>query len=138
MKKKILFLCTGNSCRSQMAEGFGNKYLLEYNVSSAGTEARCINPHAIKSMNDIGIDISNQTSKKIDLSKLNSYDLIITLCGDVKGQCPVLENRHKHIHWDLQDPALIKGDNNKISMGFSKIRDLIFENIKQLKYSISI
>jgi len=126
MKKKILFLCTGNSCRSQMAEGFGNKYLLEYNVSSAGTEARCINPHAIKSMNEI------------DLSKLDSYDLIITLCGDVKGQCPVLENRHKHIHWDLQDPALIKGDNNKISMGFSKIRDLIFENIKQLKYSISI
>ena len=116
-----------------MAEGFGNKYLLEYNVSSAGTEARCINPHAIKSMNDIGIDISNQTSKKIDLSKLDSYDLIITLCGDAKDNCPVIKPNSKHLHWDIEDPAKCKEDKEESIKKYSMIRDLIIDKIKLLK-----
>ena len=87
-----------------MAEGFGRKYLLKYNVSSAGIEAHGINLHAIESMKEIGIDISKQTSKKISLNNLTNYDLIITLCGDAKDKCPIL-NKNSHIHWNLNDPA---------------------------------
>mgnify|MGYP001412798020 CR=1 FL=1 len=136
MKKKLLFLCTGNSCRSQIAEGFGKEYLIEYNISSAGAESHGINPHAIKIMYDIGIDISCQFSKKIDLNNLNNYDVIITLCGDVKDKCPTFKNNVKHIHWDLENPANITGNNEKILNGFADIRDKILMNIKLLKQTI--
>ena len=99
-KKNILFLCTGNSCRSQIAEGFAKKYLSNYNISSAGTEAHGMNPNTIKTMNEIGIDISNQISEKINQEDLNNYDLIITLCGDAKDKCPTFKKEIKHIHWD--------------------------------------
>ena len=132
MQKKILFLCTGNSCRSQMAEGFGKKYLSKYNISSAGTEAYGINPNAINSMKEIGIDISKQTSQKIDLNSFNNYDLIITLCSNTKDKCPILNNSHKHIHWDLDDPAKLTGSEEKILLGFSKVRDKILNNIKKI------
>ena len=75
-KKSILFLCTGNSCRSQMAEGIASKYLKEHLISSAGTLPEPINPNAIKSMEEIGIDISNNQSKKIDSDMLNNFDLV--------------------------------------------------------------
>ena len=90
-KKNILFLCTGNSCRSQIAEGFAKKYLSNYNISSAGTEAHGMNPNTIKTMNEIGIDISNQISEKINQDDLNKHDLIITLCGDAKDKCPTFK-----------------------------------------------
>mgnify|MGYP001412794661 CR=1 FL=1 len=133
MKKNLLFLCTGNSCRSQIAEGFGKKYLTEYNIFSAGTISQGINPNAIKTMNEIDIDISNQISKKINLNDLNNYDLIITLCGDARDKCPVFKNNTKHIHWGLKDPASITGNNEQISKGFSDIRDKILKYIKGLK-----
>ena len=135
-KKNILFLCTGNSCRSQIAEGFGKKYLLEHNISSAGTEAHGLNPNTIKTMNEIGVDISNQTSKKINQEDLNNYDLIITLCGDAKDKCPALKKSIKHIHWDLSDPANITGSDNDILKGYAKIRDQILVKIKLLKEEI--
>jgi len=138
MKKKILFLCTGNSCRSQIAEGFGKKYLSNYNVSSAGTEAHGMNPNTIKTMNEIGIDISNQTSKKINFNNLNSCDLIITLCGDAKDKCPTFKKEIKHIHWDLSDPANIVGSDDDILKGYAKIRDQILIEIKLLKEIIKI
>ena len=133
VKKNILFLCTGNSCRSQIAEGFGKKYLSNYNVLSAGTEAHGMNPNTIKTMNEIGIDISNQTSKKINFNNLNSYDLIITLCGDAKDKCPTFKKGIKHIHWDLSDPANITGNDDVISKGYAKIRDQILNKINLLK-----
>ena len=135
-KKNILFLCTGNSCRSQIAEGFGKKYLLEHNISSAGTEAHGLNPNTIKTMNEIGVDISNQTSNKINQEDLNNYDLIITLCGDAKDKCPALKKSIKHIHWDLSDPANITGSDNEILKGYAKIRDQILVKIKLLKEEI--
>ena len=135
-KKSILFLCTGNSCRSQIAEGFGKKYLADYNISSAGTESHGINPNAIKTMKDISIDISNQKSTKINLSNLNSFDLIITLCGDAHDKCLSFDKNIKHIHWDIKDPAKIIGNDEQISNGFSKIRDEILEKIKSFKESI--
>ena len=132
MQKKILFLCTGNSSRSQMAEGFGKKYLSKHNISSAGTEACGINPNAITSMKKIGVDISKQTSQKIDLNNLNNYDLIITLCSDAKDKCPLLINNLKHIHWNLDDPAKLTGSEEKILLGFSNVRDKILTNIKKM------
>jgi len=135
-KKSLLFLCTGNSCRSQIAEGFGEKYLTDYKISSAGTESHGINPHAIKIMKDIGIDISNQKSTKINLPDLNSFDLIITLCGDAHDKCLSFDENIKHIHWDIKDPAKLLGNDEQISKGFSKIRDEILEKIKSFKESI--
>lgn len=82
-KKTIYFLCTGNSCRSQMAEGWAKKHLGdEWNVYSAGIEAHGLNPNAVKAMREAGIDISEQTSDIIDPDILHNADLVITLCGD--------------------------------------------------------
>ena len=136
--KKILFLCTGNSCRSQIAEGFAKKYLSNYNISSAGTEAHGMNPNTIKTMYEIGIDISNQTSKKINLNDLNNYDLIITLCGDAKDKCPTFKKEIKHIHWDLSDPANIIGNDAEILKGYAKVRDQILTEIKLLNKIIKL
>ena len=82
-KKTLYFLCTGNSCRSQMAEGWGKKYLgEEWQVLSAGIEAHGVNPNAVKAMNEAGVDISTQTSDIIDPQILNNADFVVTLCGD--------------------------------------------------------
>lgn len=89
-KKTIYFLCTGNSCRSQMAEGWAKKYLgEEWNVYSAGIEAHGLNPSAVKAMKEADIDISSQTSDIIDTEILNNADLVVTLCGDAADKCPM-------------------------------------------------
>ena len=137
MLKKILFLCTGNSCRSQIAEGIARKILPNYiSIYSAGVEAHGINLNAIKIMAEINIDISKQTSKTIDLNDVSKYDLIITLCGDARDNCPVLKGRSKHIHWDLIDPAKLIGNQEYILLGFTKVRDRIIENMELLKKDI--
>ena len=136
-KKSILFLCTGNSCRSQIAEGFGKKYLTNYNISSAGTESHGINPNAIKTMKDIGIDISNEKSTKINLSDLNAFDLIITLCGDAHDKCLTFNKKIKHIHWDIKDPARASGLKENRLKVFRNIRDEIIDKIKLLQNEIS-
>tara|TARA_B100001113_G_C21010548_1_gene579047 strand:- start:270 stop:707 length:438 start_codon:yes stop_codon:yes gene_type:complete len=128
-KKTILFLCTGNSCRSQIAEGLGKKYLTNFQIYSAGTIPEKINSNAIKVMDEIGIDISNQYSKKIDNDKLNQYDFVITLCGDAKDKCPIL-NTSKHIHWSIPDPAKISGNKKQILDAFSTVRDSILNHVK--------
>jgi len=132
-KKSILFLCTGNSCRSQIAEGYGKQYLNHCKISSAGTEAHGINPNAVKTMQAVGIDISKQQSTKINLSKLSKFDLIITLCGDANDQCIMFNDDIEHIHWDIKDPAKIKGTKEEISNGFNKVRDEILEKIITIK-----
>ncbi len=89
-KKTIYFLCTGNSCRSQMAEGWAKKHLGdEWEVKSAGLEAHGLNPNAVRVMKEAGIDISNQTSDVIDPEILNNADLVVTLCGHAADHCPV-------------------------------------------------
>jgi len=132
MKKNILFLCTGNSCRSQMAEGIANKYLSNDLIKSAGTFPEPINPNAINSMKEIGIDISQNKSKKIDVYKLSQFDLIITLCGDAKDKCLWI-NSNKHIHWDISDPAKFKGSFKEVRLKYAKVRNVIYDNIKLLK-----
>ena len=97
--KKIYFLCTGNSCRSQMAEGYGKALLKDqYECRSTGVEKHGLNPYAVEAMAEDGIDISQQKSKLIDLDYFNSVDLIITLCGDARYRCPVIPPQAKGTH----------------------------------------
>ena len=135
--KKILFLCTGNSCRSQIAEGISHDVFdSKYHIESAGTEKHGVNPRAIDTLKEIDIDISDYKSKIIDSNKLNQFDLIITLCGDAKDKCPVLDDRIKHIHWDLKDPAKFQGTDLEVKAHFGYTRDLILNKIKQLKSNL--
>ena len=118
-----------------MADGFGIKYLKEFNISSAGTHPENVNPNAIKVMNEIGIDISNNKSNKINFKQLNKCDYIITLCGNAKDQClNLIEYKDKHIHWDIEDPA--KYENNskeKMDLKYYEVRDNILNKILLLK-----
>ncbi|SFC72204.1 arsenate reductase [Bacillus sp. 491mf] len=125
-KKTIYFLCTGNSCRSQIAEGFGEKYLGDtWNVYSAGIEAHGVNPNAIKAMNEVNIDIIGQTSDIIDLDILNKADFVVTLCGHARDICPTIPPHVKHEHWGFDDPA---GQDWSV---FQRVRDEIGAHIKK-------
>ena len=114
-----------------MAEGFARRHLNHFQVSSGGTNPETVNSYAIKVMNKIGINISNHKSKKINDNEFNSFDLIITLCGDAKDQCPIISS--KHIHWEIEDPAKYKGNDEELIIKYSKIRDIIIGKIKLLK-----
>ncbi|MBD8035797.1 arsenate reductase (thioredoxin) [Solibacillus sp. A46] len=126
MKQTIYFLCTGNSCRSQMAEGWAKKYLgTQWDVKSAGIEAHGLNPNAVKAMKEAGIDITNQTSDIIDPEILHHADLVVTLCGDAADKCPVTPQHVKRVHWGFDDPA------GKEWSEFQRVRDEIGERIKR-------
>lgn len=132
--KKIYFLCTGNSCRSQMAEGYGHKYLdpNEFEVKSAGIETHGLNPKAVKVMAEDGIDIAGQTSDLIDQDYFNGADLIITLCGDALDKCPTIPAGVKHEHWDLEDPAKAKGTEEEKLAVFRETRERIKGNVRAM------
>ncbi|UOE60901.1 arsenate reductase (thioredoxin) [Priestia filamentosa] len=131
-KKTIYFLCTGNSCRSQMAEGWGKKYLGEsWNIYSAGIEAHGLNPNAVKAMKEVDVDISNQTSDIIDKSILNSADLVVTLCGDAADKCPMTPPHVKREHWGFDDPAKAEGTDEEKWAFFQRVRDEIEEKIEK-------
>lgn len=133
-KKTLYFLCTGNACRSQMAEGWAKKYLGdEWEVKSAGIEAHGLNPKAVQAMNEIGIDISNQESEIIDQNYLNDATLAVTLCGDAAERCPVTPSHVKREHWGFDDPAKATGTEEEIWQEFERVRDEIGERIKQFK-----
>ena len=135
--KKILFLCTGNSCRSQIAEGLAKSIFdSTYQIESAGTEIHGVNPNAIKTLKEINIDISSYRSKSISLNQLNRFDLVITLCGDAKDKCPALDYGIKHVHWDLRDPAKFKGTELEIASHFRNTRTLILKKINKLKIKL--
>lgn len=129
--KKLYFLCTGNSCRSQIAEGFGKKYLgTEWEVRSAGIEAHGLNPNAVKVMAEIGIDISKQQSEIIDLGYLNHSDLVVTLCGDAEDKCSMTPPQVKREHWGFKDPAKATGSEDEIWKVFQEVRDDIGKRIE--------
>jgi len=133
MEKKIFyFLCTGNSCRSQMAEAFGHKYLSDkYDVYSAGIEAHGLNPNAIKAMDEIGIDIRNQTSDVIDSELLNNADIVVTLCGDANDKCPMTPPHVTRWHWGFDDPARAEGTEEEKWAVFQRVRDEIDARIEE-------
>ena len=130
--KKIYFLCTGNSCRSQIADGLAKSILNsnEWEVRSAGIEAHGINPRAVKIMNEINIDISQNKSEIIDIDYLNSSDLVITLCGDALDNCPVIPKNVEHQHWGLEDPAKATGTEGEIMAMFRETREEIERRIR--------
>ena len=130
--RKIYFLCTGNSCRSQIAEGYGHQFLEGWEVRSAGVETHGLNPRAVEVMAEDGVDISNQKSELIDIDYFNSFDLIITLCGDALDKCPIIPNEVNHEHWDLQDPARVSGSDDQILEAFRNTRDLIKVQVEKL------
>lgn len=124
--KTLYFLCTGNSCRSQMAEGWAKKYLGEqWNVYSAGIETHGLNPYAVKAMKEVGMDISGQTSDVIDPVILNNADLVVTLCGDAADKCPVTPPHVKKEHWGFDDPAKAEGTDEEKWAFFQRVRDEI-------------
>ena len=126
--KNILVLCTGNSCRSQIAHGWLNYYTdsSKIQIYSAGIEAHGLNKMAVETMNEIGIDISHQKSNLISDYDEIQFDFIITVCDNAKENCPVFHSKNsKKIHKNFSDPSKIKGDINKIKNSFKKTRDEI-------------
>jgi len=130
---KIMFICTGNSCRSQMAEGFARALGGDrVEVYSAGTEPRGVDPRAVAVMAEVGIDISHQTSKLIDTELLDRVDLAVTLCGDVLETCPVIPGHVRHLHWGLPDPARVTGTEAAVMNAFRSVRDEIRRQVERL------
>lgn len=129
-QKTLYFLCTGNSCRSQMAEGFAKKYLTNWHIESAGLEAHGLNPNAVRAMAEVGIDISNQTSNVIDQTILNNAKLVVTLCGDAADKCPVTPPTVKREHWGFDDPAKAEGTETEKWCIFQEVRNAIKTRIQ--------
>jgi len=131
-KKRVLFLCTGNSCRSQMAEGFLRHIAGDrFEVFSAGVKPTQVNPLAIKVMAEAGIDISKHRSKSAMEFLGQQFDYIITVCDNAKQTCPVFPGKHEKIHWDLEDPAEAQGSEEERIVVFRKIRDEIRKKIEE-------
>jgi len=135
MKKpfNILFLCTGNSCRSQMAEGWAKWYGRPlFEIQSAGIETHGKNPRAIAVMKEAGVDIANQESTKVSDDMLTQVDLVVTVCGHADEHCPVLPPGTKKEHWPLEDPAKVQGTEAEIMDQFRASRDDIEARVKDL------
>ena len=126
MKKNILVLCTGNSCRSQIAEGylryFANQKAVIY---SAGVETHGVNPKAIATMLEDGIDISNHTSNHIDEYKDVDFDYVITVCDHAQERCPFFATQAIRFHYNFPDPAKATGTDDEINKQFAQVRNLI-------------
>ncbi|MGB9716263.1 MAG: arsenate reductase (thioredoxin) [Thermodesulfovibrionales bacterium] len=134
-----MFLCTANSCRSQMAEGFAREFgkgLIE--VYSAGLMSAGVHKRAIAVMKEIGIDISKQRSKEIDEELLRKMDIVITLCGNAEETCPWTPPNIKRIHWPIKDPVGTIGTEEEIMNEFRRARDEIKEKVISLIEEIKI
>lgn len=133
-KKRVLILCTGNSARSQMAEGLlrhdGGE---QYEVASAGVAPSHVRREAIAAMREIGIDISSQRSKCVDEFIGQDFDYVITVCDNANEQCPVFPAKTKRIHWSFEDPAAAPGDEQTRLEVFRRVRDQIRERLRSLR-----
>lgn len=135
---KVMFLCTGNSCRSQMAEGFARhlgKGLIE--AHSAGLMAAGVHPRAVAVMQEAGIDISRQRSREIDPDLLTTMDVVITLCDNAAEACPVTPPAIKRLHWPVKDPVGTVGTEEKIMKEFRRARDEIRVKVEGLVRGLS-
>ncbi|MBZ5579640.1 MAG: arsenate reductase ArsC [Acidobacteriia bacterium] len=130
-KERVLILCTGNSARSQMAEGLFRTALGgKFEVFSAGTRPSLVRPEAIAVMNEIGIDICGHRSKSVDEFRDQEFRYVITVCDNAKESCPVFPGRTERIHWSLEDPAAVVGTEEQRQAAFRRIRDQIAERIR--------
>jgi len=131
-KKSVLFVCTHNSARSQMAEGLLRHYYGDrFDVFSAGTEKSYIRPHAIEAMKKSGIDISSHHSKTVDYFDDKEFDYVITVCDNANESCPFIPTRNQRLHWSCEDPAAASGTDAEKLAVFEKVRDQIKERIDQ-------
>lgn len=126
--KKILVLCTGNSCRSQMAHGYLQQFAAEKaQLYSAGVETHGVNPKAIAAMKNDGIDITHHTSNNVLEYKDVDFDFVITVCDNAKERCPYFPSKAKKLHYNFPDPAKATGNEEEIKAEFERVRDLIKE-----------
>jgi arsenate reductase len=131
MKTKVLFLCTGNSCRSQMAEGFLRAYGGQtYDAHSAGTKPSTVNPLAVQVMSELGIDISGHRSKNVTEYLGQHFPLVITVCDNAKEHCPIFPGPCIREHWRFDDPAEATGTDEERLKAFRKVRDQIAARVQ--------
>jgi arsenate reductase len=124
MKKRVLFLCTHNSCRSQMAEGLVNHFLGDrIQAFSAGTEATRVNPLAARVMAEIGIDLATHRSKTMDEFVSETFDYVITLCGDANEKCPLFFGGVQRMHLGFDDPSRLPGSDDEVLPEYRRVRD---------------
>lgn len=129
--KRVLILCTGNSARSQMAEGLlRHDGGAAFEVSSAGTRPSAVRPEAIAAMKEIGVDISGHRSKSVDELVGREFDYVITVCDNARESCPVFPGETRRVHWSFEDPAAVEGDYETRLASFRRIRDEIRETFR--------
>lgn len=131
-KTKVLFLCTGNSCRSQMAEGWLRDLAgTEFEVFSAGISPAGLNPVAVLVMREIGIDISRQRSKHTAEFLRQDFSYVITVCDSAREHCPIFPGTHKKLHWSFEDPATVVGSEEQRLAEFRRVRDEISGKVRE-------
>lgn len=131
MKQRVLILCTGNSARSQMAEGLLRELADDvYEVESAGIAPTSVRPEAVTVMRELGIDITAQYSKSSDRFSHEGFDYVITVCDNAREQCPVFPGNAKRIDWSFDDPAAVEGDEETRLETFRRVRDEIRERLR--------
>ena len=129
---RVLILCTGNSARSQMAEGLlRHDGGAAFEVMSAGTKPSHVRPEAIAAMHEIGIDISGHRSKSVDEFAGQTFDYVITVCDNAKESCPIFPAATKRIHWSLDDPAAVQGSEEQRLAEFRRVRDQLRSLLRQ-------
>lgn len=135
-RKRVLILCTGNSARSQMAEGLLREIAGDrFEVASAGVAPTHVRPEAITAMNEIGIDISQQHSKAVDEFTGQAFDYVITVCDNANEQCPTFPANTQRIHWSFEDPAAVEGDETMRLAAFRLVRDEIQQRLRSFAAS---
>ncbi len=132
MKRHVLFLCTGNSCRSQMAEGWLRHLAGDrFDVVSAGTHPVGLNPYAVTVMGEVGVDISHHVSERVDPYVEQRFDYVITVCGRAQETCPTFPGASSKLHWNFEDPAMATGTYEQHLILFRKTRDEIADRVRQ-------
>ena len=132
MRKRVLFLCTGNSARSQMAEGLLRSLAGDrFEVESAGTQPAGLNPGAVDAMHEIGIDIAHHRSKRIDEFLNQHFHYVITVCDRAKESCPIFPAASSIVHWSFVDPSTAQGSDAERMTVFRRTRDEIAERVRR-------
>lgn len=134
---RVLFVCTANSARSQMAEAIARHLQLWPDVKSAGLKPSGVNPLAIEVMAEMGVDMSSHTSKMLTPELLDWADLVVTLCGDARDSCPVLPRGKRHEHWGFADPAQVSGSYEQKLGAFRAARNAIKDRLVEEAISAS-
>ena len=130
--KRVLILCTGNSARSQMAEGLlRHDGGARFEVESAGVSPTSVRPEAVAAMRDLGIDITNQRSKSVDEFTGQDFDYVITVCDNAREQCPAFPSGTRRVHWSFDDPAAADGDEAARLSVFRRVRDEIRARLRE-------